>query len=121
MARSLCVLVTDAPYGTLQPGEAIRHARGALAKGWEVVLAFTGDSVYTLLPGQSPPPGEWVGLSEAMADLIDDGQERATVLADDRALEARGLSAGDLIPGVRPAPLDEIARATAHCERALIF
>lgn len=121
MSRSLCVLVDHPPYGSLQPAEAIRHARGALTKGWEVILAFIGDGAYALLPGQSPPTGEWVCLSDAVSDLITEGKERASVLVEERSLEARTLSANDLISGVRVASLGEIAGALARCDRTLIF
>lgn len=121
MPGSLCVLVGHPPYGSLQPAEAIRHARGALGKGWQVVMAFLEDGVYTLLPGQSPPTGEWVCLSEAVAEFLGEGKERASVLVEARSLEARGLSAKDLIQGIRPASLVEIAELLARCDRNLIF
>ncbi|MFQ5829719.1 MAG: DsrE family protein [Candidatus Methylomirabilia bacterium] len=121
MPRSLCVLVDHPPYGCLRAAEAIRHARGAVGKGWEVVLALAGDGVYTLLSGQTPRAGEWISLSEAVAELIGEGKERASVLVEDRSLVARGLSANDLIQGVRPVSLDEIAGAMAGCDRTLIF
>ena len=121
MPGLLCLVVDHAPYGRIEPAEAIRHAGGALGKGWEVVLAFMGKSVYTLLPGQAPPSGDWVSLSETVTRLIGEGQERVRVLADRSSLAARGLSADDLIPGARPASLDEIARATAECDRTLVF
>lgn len=121
MPSLVCLVLDHVPYGSLNPAEAIRHATGAIGKGWEVVLAFTGDGVYTLLSGQSPPTGEWICLSEAVTDFMDAGEERARVLVDRPSLDARGLSAKDLIPRVRPAPLEEIARAMADCDRTLLF
>lgn len=121
MPGRLGLLVDDAPYGTIQAAEVIRHARGALAKGWQVVLAFLGDGVYTLLPGGSPPPREWVCLADAVGETIEEGGDRVRVLADVESLQARELSAGDLIPGVRPASLDDIAQAMAGCNRTLLF
>lgn len=121
MPGSLCVLVDRPPYGSLQPAEAIRHARGALGKGWEVVLAFLGDGVYTLLPRHSPAPGEWVCLSDAVTDFLGEGKERASVLVEDQSLGVRGMSANDLIRGARPVSLDEIAETLARCDRTLIF
>lgn len=109
------------PYGSIQSAEALRHALGALGKGWEVVLALTGDAVLTALPGQSPPPGEWISLGEAVHDLLQGGTGRAAVLVEDGALAARGLQARDLIPGARPGSPREIAGALARCERVLIF
>src|SRR3989304_8666808 len=105
MPRSLCLLVNRPPYGTLEAAEAIRHARGAAGKRWEIVLAFLGESVQTLVPGQAPPAGEWVCLAEAMSDLRDEAKDRALILAEVQALTALGLSAAALIPGGRVGPL----------------
>ena len=121
MPRLLCLVLDHAPYGSLQPAEAIRHAGGALGKGWEVVLAFMGDGVYTALPDQSPPAGAWVSLSEALGGIVDMGEDRVRVLVDRDSLEARGLSAGELIPGVHPTEAGEIAAAMAGCDQTLLF
>lgn len=121
MPRLLCLVLDRAPYGSLQPAEAIRHAGGAVGKGWEVVLAFVGDSVYTALSGQSPPPGAWVSLSEALEGLVALGNGRARVVVDHDALAARGLGPGDLVPGIRLAATGEIAAAMAECDTTLVF
>lgn len=121
MAKSLCVLLDRGPYGSIQSGEALRHALGALGKGWDVVLALTGDAVLTALPGQSPPAGEWACLGKAVAEFMQKGNGRTTVLVEEGALAARGLRTTDLIQGTRPASLPEIALALARCNRLLIF
>jgi sulfur relay (sulfurtransferase) complex TusBCD TusD component (DsrE family) len=119
MARSLCVLVDRPPYGSIQPAEAIRHAMGAMGKGWEVVLALTGDGVYTALQNQSPPEGEWIPLSETLSDFIEEG--KGALLVESAALEARGISTARLIQGARPAAMSEIAEALARCDSTLVF
>ncbi len=119
MARSLCVLVDRPPYGSIQPAEAIRHAMGAMGKGWEVVLALTGDGVYTALQNQSPPEGEWIDLSESLSDFVKEG--RGALLVESAALEARGIPASDLISEASPAAMSEIAGALARCDRTLVF
>jgi sulfur relay (sulfurtransferase) complex TusBCD TusD component (DsrE family) len=121
MAKSLCVCVDGGPYGSIQPAEALRHALGALGKGWEVVLVLTEDAVLTALPGQSPPAGEWTCLGEALAQFVREGNGRATVLVEEQALETRGLRASDLIQGTRMSSLEEITGALARCDRTLIF
>jgi sulfur relay (sulfurtransferase) complex TusBCD TusD component (DsrE family) len=121
MPSLLCLVVDRGPYGSIDPAEAIRHAGGALGKGWEVVLAFMGNSVCTALREQSPSAGEWLSLSDALTKLIGDGGERVRVLVDGSALDAYGLSAGQLVPGVRRASGDEIAGALAGCDRTLLF
>lgn len=121
MSCLLCLVVEHAPYGSISPAEAVRHAGGALGKGWEVVLALMGDSVHAALLGQSPPAGEWLSLSEALTKLITDGKERVRVLADGATLDRCRLSPKDLIPGVRRASPDDIAQAMVECDRALLF
>lgn len=121
MPRLLCLVVERSPYGSIEPAEAIRHAGGALGKGWQVVLAFMGQSVATAVRGQSPPAGEWLSLSAALTKVLDDGQGRARVLVDAHALDVRGLVANDLSSGVRPASTDEVAHVLADCDRTLLF
>jgi sulfur relay (sulfurtransferase) DsrF/TusC family protein len=121
MPGLVCLVLDHGPYGSLNPAEAIRHATGALGKGWAVVLAFMGDSVYTLLPGQSPPAGEWLSLSEAVGDFVEAGDGRAQVLVDRLSLDKRGLTAADLIPGARSVSREEIASATVEYDRVLVF
>lgn len=121
MGKSLFVLVDRPPYGSIQPAEAIRHVRGALAKGWEVVLALSGDGVYTALPDQSPPTGEWVSLSGAVSQFMEEGKGRGVVFAETGALAMRGIAASDLIPGIQPVALRELASALARADRVLIF
>ncbi len=121
MPSLFCLVVDHAPYGRIEPAEAIRHAGGALGQGWDVVLALMGNSVYTAVPRQSPSAGEFLSLSEALAKLIETGHQRLRVLVDGSALVARGLPADDLIPGVRPVPTATITQALAGCDRALLF
>lgn len=121
MAKSLCILVDRGPYGSIRPAEALRHALGALGKGWEVVLALTGDGVLMALSGQAPPTGEWVSLSQAVTDFLEAGNGRATVLVEEPALGVLGLRESDVVRGSRPVSLGEIARAVARCDRTLIF
>lgn len=121
MPSLLCLVVDRAPYGSIEAAEAIRHAGGALGKGWEVVLGLMGDAVYAALPGQASPSGEWVSLSTAVADVIERGGGRARVVVDEGSLKARDLSADDLVPAVRTVSQDEIARAMVACDRTLLF
>lgn len=121
MPSLLCLVVEHAPYGSISPAEAIRHAGGALGKGWEVVLALMGDSVHAALLGQSPPAGEWLSLSEALTKLIVDGKDRVRVLADAASLDACRMSPKDVVLGVERASAGDIARVMAECDRALLF
>lgn len=121
MGKALLVLVDRPPYGSIQPAEALRHARGALTKGWDVVLTLAGDGVYTALPDQAPRTGEWVSLSGAVSQFMEEGRGRGVVLAETGALATRGISASDLIPGIQPVALRELASVLARADRVLIF
>lgn len=121
MPSLLCLVVDRAPYGSIEPAEAVRHAGGALGKGWDVVLGLMGDGVYTALAGKGATNGAWVSLSTAIADLIDRGGEHASVLVEDASLAARDLSSDDLVPGVRTVSRQEIARAMVTSDRTLLF
>src|SRR3989338_4045261 len=121
MPSLLCLVVDRAPYGSIEPAEAIRHAGGALGKRWDVGLGFMGDGVYTALASQAPTGGEWIALSAAVSELIERGGARARVLVEGPALDARGLSAGDLITGARAVSREDIARAMVACDRTLLF
>jgi sulfur relay (sulfurtransferase) DsrF/TusC family protein len=121
MPSLVCLVVDRAPYGSIEPAEAIRHAGGALGKGWDVVVAFMGDGVYTVLAGSPPATTEWVPLSTAVSDLIRRGGGRARVVAEEASLASRDLSTRDLVAGVRAVSRDEIARLLVACDRTLLF
>lgn len=121
MPRLVCLLLDRPPYGSLQAGEAIRHARGALGKGWDAVLALMGDAVYAALQARAPERADWPCLAEAIANFLQDGEGRAEAIVEEAALEARGLGPQHLVPGVRAVARDEIARALATCDRTLLF
>jgi sulfur relay (sulfurtransferase) DsrF/TusC family protein len=117
----MCLVLDRGPYGSIEPAEAVRHAGGALGKGWEVVLALAGDAVYAAQPGQMTTNGEWVSLSTALAELIDHAGPRGHVLVETGSLDARDLSPDALVPGVRAVSCAEIARAMVTCDRTLLF
>jgi sulfur relay (sulfurtransferase) complex TusBCD TusD component (DsrE family) len=111
MPSLLCLVLDRGPYGSIEAAKAIRHAGGALGKGWEVVLGFVGDGVYTVLAGQghaltlcclqdaallastcAPGPAR-----TALARLLNRGA-RCLVLQDDLVL--RGLGAASSVSPV---------------------
>jgi len=121
VADRLGILVRRGPYGRIQAAEALRHAGGALGKGWEVQLILLGDGVFTAVPYQVSPDGSWISLSDALGALLESSSGRLELYAHDQSLAGRGLEQSDLFKECRPVPMDEVARLLAESDRVLIF
>ncbi len=106
--KQLAILVRQAPYTALGPAEAVRHAGGALADGWDVRLLLVDDGVYLARDGQAAGQTGYVSLSGALAKVMAKG---ALVMLLDRSAQMRGVVPGQ--PGVLPGVhvLDECALA----------
>lgn len=101
MQPTICVLIAQAPYGTVAAAEAVRHVNGALAEGFAVVAALAGDGVWLARAGQQADQGGFLSLSDALAAAL--GQATGPglrVVVHGPSLGERGLAAADLIPGV---------------------
>jgi len=106
--KKLAILVRRAPYTTLDPAEAVRHAGGALADGWDVRLLLVDDGVYLARDGQAAGQTGFVSLSGALSKAMAKG---ARVMLLDRSAQMRGVMPGQ--PGVLPGVhvIDECALA----------
>jgi sulfur relay (sulfurtransferase) complex TusBCD TusD component (DsrE family) len=93
--KQLAILVRQAPYTTIGPAEAVRHAGGALADGWDVRLLLVDDGVYLARDGQAAGDTGYVCLSSALAKVMAKG---ARVLLLDRSAQTRQMIPGQ--PGV---------------------
>lgn len=100
MSRSICILITRAPYGTVPAAEAIRHVNGALTEGYEAVAALVDDGVWLARKGQSGDGG-FTSLAAALETALHNISGRVPrVLVHRPSLESRGLDPADLVPGV---------------------
>ena len=93
--KTLAILVRQAPYTTIGPAEAVRHAGGALADGWDVRLLLVDDGVYLAREGQAVGQTGFVSLSIALTKVMAKG---ALVMLLDRSAQMRGVVPGQ--PGV---------------------
>ena len=101
MQRSICIMITQAPYGTVGAAEGIRHVNGALKDGFSVVAALVDDGVWLARPGQKPGQSGFTSLSDALSASLSPASGPAPqVVAHRSSLEERGLTPADLIPGV---------------------
>lgn len=128
VAKTMIVVVRKAPYGTIDAGEAIRHANGGLSFGVPTALLLAEDGVFVARRNQR---GEEIGygsLSRALEDYLarrgrgPDGREIAgQLVVHGTSLRERGLAAEDLIPGARVAEDGETARLLAQSDWTLIY
>ena len=121
MADRVNILLRHGPYGKIHAAEALRHAGGALSKGWEVTLILVGDGVHAGLPYHVSPGDSWMALSEVLRNLLDESDGRLGLFVHDRSLEERGLGRYDLFKESRLVTTDGVAKLLAGSGRTLIF
>ncbi len=121
MADRLGIVVRRGPYGRIHAAEALRHAGGAVAKGWEVAVILLGDGVYTAMPYQFSPDGSWISLSDALHGLLNQSGSRLGLYVHDRSLTERGLEPSDIFRQCRVVGMDLISRVLAESGRVLVF
>ncbi|HEY3366121.1 MAG TPA: DsrE family protein [Symbiobacteriaceae bacterium] len=100
MDRSICVLISQAPYGTVHAAEGVRHVNGALSQGFQAVAVLVDDGVWVARPGQQPGASGFTSLSDALTAALKASGPVPRVAVHRPSLEARGLTAADLIAGV---------------------
>lgn len=101
MQPSVCVLISQAPYGTVHGAEGVRHVNGALTEGFAAVALLIDDGVWLARKGQSAGETGFTSLSDAItAALQKAGGPVPRVAVHSPSLHERGLSPEELIPGV---------------------
>jgi sulfur relay protein TusB/DsrH len=86
----VCLLLMKTPSSDEDAERMLGILRGAKAQGTEIAVYLLGDGVLCARKGQTG----YVGLN------LGNVPERTTVRASTRDLRARGISDGDLEPGV---------------------
>ncbi|WP_426417717.1 sulfurtransferase complex subunit TusC [Aestuariirhabdus sp. LZHN29] len=107
MTKSLCVLTSKPPYGSLAAKEALDTALIGAAFDLDVSLLFDGDGVYQLLDLQNPRAPGQKKFSAALPALELYGIERLLVCND--SLKARGLDPQQLCVRVECLSREELA------------
>lgn len=114
------VLITlnDAPYGSERSYNGLRLA-GALAKreGVKVSVFLVGDAAACAKSGQKVPEG-FYSIQHMLGMVTGRG---GTVGVCGTCMDARGIAAGDLMPGAHRSSLDELTQWTAWADKALVF
>ena len=128
MAKTLCVVLRKAPYGTIHAAEALRHINGGIAHGLKTTAIFIDDGVFTAKADQTAAEFGWTSLSETLqmtlrfsTTLPDGSPNRAQVWVHAPSLEARGLAPKDLMAGVKPINDEEMASLLAEAHAVLLY
>ena len=119
MAKSLVIMITKPPFGSIHAAEAIRLANGAISYGHEVTMVLIGDGIYTAKKDQKAEGAGWTSLGPLLEKLLSSG--RAKVLVDITSASKRGMIAKDLVAGVELADGSSVFSAMANAERSTIF
>jgi uncharacterized protein involved in oxidation of intracellular sulfur len=114
----LLFILNDPPYGTERSYNALRLANALVARDQTQVRVFLmGDAASCAKAGQKVPSG-YYNLERMLAGIVRRGGEIAVCGS---CMDARGLTEGDLVEGVRRGSLAELACWTTEADRVLTF
>jgi tRNA 2-thiouridine synthesizing protein C len=94
-AKKFLYVNRKAPYGTIYALESLEVVLIGAAFEQDVSLAFLGDGVYQLVKGQNTKGLEVKNFSPTFGALED--YDVTKLYVEEEALQARGLSAADLV------------------------
>lgn len=116
---STLMILNDPPYGTERTFNGLRLAINLLAKaeGLDLTIFLMGDAASAAKAGQQTPQGYYNVERMLTAVLRKGGQ----VLACGTCMDARGLTAEDLVTGAARSTLDELTRLTSSADKVLVF
>lgn len=112
-------ILNDPPYGTERCYNALRLAHALLKQDTqsEVTVFLMADSVVAARKGQKTPDG-YYNLERMLKRVI---VGKGQVLLCGTCMDARGMTAEDVMDGPRRSSMDELAAATAGADKVLVF
>jgi uncharacterized protein involved in oxidation of intracellular sulfur len=114
----LLFLLNDPAYGSERTFNALRLAHALVKReGVQARIFLMGDAVGSALAGQKTPEG-YYSLERMLRACARRG---ATVGCCGSCLDARAISDGQLVEGVRRSSLEELADWTLWADRVLVF
>jgi tRNA 2-thiouridine synthesizing protein C len=108
-----------APYGSIYAQESLEVVVVAGAYEQDVTVVFLDDGVYQILKNQDPRGTEMKNFSPAFRAL--EQYDITKLYVEKESLDARGLSAEDLLVDVRVMPASEIADVMTKQDIVLSF
>jgi uncharacterized protein involved in oxidation of intracellular sulfur len=112
------LILNDPPYGTEKSYNALRLARSLLDKGASGVRVFLmGDAATCAHGGQKVPQG-YYNIADMLGALLRRGGE---VGVCGTCMDARGITADELVEGAKRGSMDQLTEWTAGAEKVLVF
>lgn len=113
------LILNDPPYGPERSFNGLRMAH-SLAKhdpDGEVTVFLMADAVLCANAGQKTPEG-YYNLERMLRGVI---STKGRVLICGTCMDARGLTADDMLEGATRSTMDELAEATLAADKVLVF
>jgi len=119
VAKKFLYVNRKAPYGTIYALESLEVVLIGAAFEQDVSLAFLGDGVYQLVKGQNTKALEVKNFSPTFGALED--YDVTKLYVEEEALQARGLSAADLVVPVQVVSTQRMAEIMEDQDVVLNF
>ena len=119
VAKKFLYVNRKAPYGTIYALESLEVVLIGAAFEQDVSLAFLGDGVYQLVKGQDTKALEVKNFSPTFGALED--YDVTKLYVEEEALQARGLSADDLVVPVQVVSTQRMAEIMEDQDVVLNF
>ena len=118
MTMTTLFILNDPPYGTERSYNGLRLA-GAVAKreGQAVKVFLIGDAATCAKGGQTVPNG-YYNLNRMLHALT---LHQAEIGVCGTCMDARGITADELVEGARRSTLDELAQWTTAADKVVVF
>ena len=114
---SMLFIINDAPYGNERAYNALRLAATVAGKeGQQVRVFLMADAVACAKAGQKVPEG-YYNIQLMLGKIIRKGE----VLLCGTCMDARGVSAGELVEGAMRGTLAQLADWTVEADKVLVF
>ena len=115
----LTIIVNDAPYGIEKPWNAFRLASTSSTEeiGMDVNLFLMGDSITSAKKGQKTPDG-YYNMEKMLKSLLMKG---VAVKTCGSCMDARGMSADDLVDGVERGTMKILATWVKESDKVICF
>ena len=113
------MILNDPPYGTERVYNGLRLATNLLAKNEdaEVSVFLLGDSASAAKSGQQTPNG-YYNVERMLVNAMRKG---AAVRVCGTCMDARGLTADELVEGAACSTMDELTEMTVTADKVLVF
>jgi uncharacterized protein involved in oxidation of intracellular sulfur len=114
----MVIILNDAPYGHERSYQGLRLADALLQieEDLDLTVCLRNDAVACAKKGQQTPNG-YYNIERMLRPVL----RRGSLLVCKTCIEARGITADELMEGARVAKLGEVAQATLEADKVLTF